>query len=277
MSHHAALERIRSLAPQARPAVAVLLGSGWGALTQHVQAALRIPYAELPGFPQAKVAGHSGELWLGHIGATEVAVLSGRQHSYESGAVDGMKVPLRTVQALGCQLLVQTNAAGSLKPSLPAGGMMLLSDHLNLPQRSPLVGETGTERFVNMVDAYDPGLRAHARAVAVRRGLTLNEGVYAWFMGPQFETPAEIRMAALLGADAVGMSTVPETILARHAGMRVLALSLITNLGAGLSAEPLSHAHTLAQAQAASANATGLLADIVAELAPQPARAKVLQ
>ncbi len=267
MSHHAALERIRLRAPQARAAVAVVLGSGWGALTQHLQSAIRIPYAELPGFPRASVAGHSGELWLGHIGATAVAVLSGRQHGYESGAVDGMKVPLRTVQALGCQLLVQTNAAGSLKPDLPTGSMMLLSDHLNLPQRSPLVGETGTERFVSMVDAYDPSLRARAQAVAARHGLTLREGVYAWFMGPQFETPAEIRMAALLGADAVGMSTVPETILARHAGMRVLALSLITNLGAGLSAEPLSHAHTLAQAQAASTSAAGLLAEIVAELA----------
>jgi len=268
MSHHAALQWIRSRAPQARPAVAVLLGSGWGALTQHVQAAIRIPYAELPGFPLTSVAGHGGELWLGDINGTAVAVLSGRQHGYESGAVDGMKIPLRTVQALGCQLLVQTNAAGSLKSGLPAGSMMLLSDHLNLPQRSPLVGETGSERFVNMVDAYDPSLRALAQAVAVRRGLTLHEGVYAWFMGPQFETPAEIRMAALLGADAVGMSTVPETILARHAGMRVLALSLITNLGAGLSAEPLSHAHTLMQAQAASAGAAGLLADIVAALKP---------
>jgi purine-nucleoside phosphorylase len=267
MSHHAALQWIRSRAPQARPAVAVLLGSGWGTLTQHVQAAIRIPYAELPGFPQTTIAGHSGELWLGHVGATAVAVLSGRQHGYENGAVDGMKIPLRTMQALGCQLLVQTNAAGSLKPDLPAGSMMLLSDHLNLPQRSPLVGEAGSERFVNMVDAYDPSLRAHAQAVAVRQGLTLHEGVYAWFMGPQFETPAEIRMAALLGADAVGMSTVPETILARHAGMRVLALSLITNLGAGLSSEPLSHAHTLAQAQAASSRASALLANILAELA----------
>ena len=267
MSHYAAaLELIRSRAPQARPGVAVVLGSGWGALTAHVQAAIRIPYAELPGFPQATVAGHSGELWLGHIGATQVAVMSGRKHGYETGEVDGMKVPLRALQALGCQVLVQTNAAGSLKPGLPPGSLMALSDHLNLPQRSPLVGETGSERFVGMADAYDPALRALAQTVASRSGLTLHEGVYAWFLGPQFETPAEIRMAALLGADAVGMSTVPETILARHANLRVLALSLITNMAAGLSAEQLSHAHTLAQAEAASSTASGLLARIIAAL-----------
>ena len=265
------LASIRQRAPQARPRIAIVLGSGWGGLTARIEAPLRIAYAALEDFPQTGVAGHSGELWLGRIGEHEVAVLSGRQHAYETGEVDAMKLPLRTLRALGCELLLQTNAAGSLRPAMGPGSLMLISDHLNLPQRSPLVGGAGTERFVDMVNAYDAGLRDCAKAVSVQRGVALHEGVYAWALGPQFETPAEIRMMQTLGADAVGMSTVPETILARHAGMRVLALSLITNLGAGLSREALSHAHTLAQAEAASDRACAFLLAVVQSLNLDPA------
>ena len=260
------LQQLRTLAPQARPRIAVVLGSGWGALTEHVREALRIPYAQLDGFPKATVRGHSGELWLGRIGANEVAVLSGRTHAYETGEVTGMQLPLRTLRALGCEVLVQSNAAGSLRAEMTPGSLMVLSDHINLSQRSPLVGAAGSERFVDMHKAYDEALRALAQQVASAKGVTLHQGVYLWTLGPQFETPAEIRMFQQLGADAVGMSTVPETILARHAGMRVLALSLLTNMGAGLSDESLSHAHTLSQAQAASAVAGGLLADIIAAI-----------
>ena len=263
----AALEQVRARAPHARPRIALVLGSGWGGATAHITDAVRIRYAELSGFPQPTVGGHSGELWLGRIGPHEVAVMSGRQHAYETGAVDGMKLPLRVLRALGCELLVQTNAAGSLRLDMAPGSLMLITDHLNLPQRSPLVGEAGAARFVDMADAYDPGLRAHAKALARARGVALFEGVFAWFLGPQFETPAEIRMAQVLGAHAVGMSTVPETILARHAGMRVLALALITNMAAGLSDEALSHVHTLAQADAAGASAGDLLARIIASIA----------
>jgi len=261
-----AIDTIRQRAPDIQPRIAVVLGSGWGTLTDHLTNATQIPYPELAGFPQAGVAGHSGSLWLGHLGAQPVAVLSGRQHGYESGVIDSMAVPLRVLQDLGCHTLVQTNAAGSLNHDMPPQSLMLLSDHINLPQRSPLVGRSGSERFVNMVDAYDPTLRAHARRVARTHGVTLFEGVYAWAFGPQFETPAEIRMLRLLGADAVGMSTVPETILARHLGLRVLALSFITNLGAGMSTEHLSHAHTLQQAQLGSLAASRLLADIVTKM-----------
>jgi purine-nucleoside phosphorylase len=267
MSEDLALERIRALAPAVRPRIAVLLGSGWGGLTRQLADAQRLPYAELPGFPGAGVAGHAGELWLGRLGMREVVVLSGRRHTYEDGAANGMKGALRTLRALGVQVLVQTNAAGSLDAALPTGSLMLISDHLNLPQRSPLVGEGGSERFVDMVNAYDPALREVALAAAARRGSTLQEGVYAWVLGPQFETPAEIRMLQTLGARAVGMSTVPETILARWLGLRVLALSLVTNLAAGLSDETLSHAHTLAQAEAAGERAGALLADIVQAIA----------
>lgn len=266
MSIEKTLEQIRARAPQARPRVAVVLGSGWGQLAAAVEDAIHIPYTALDGFPQATVAGHSGELVLGHVGGTPVAVMSGRKHVYETGLVDGMKHPLRTLQALGCETLVLTNAAGSLDPALGVGSLMLISDHINFPQRSPLIGEAGSERFVAMSDAYDPALRARAQAVASERGVTLHEGVYLWCVGPQFETPAEIRLFRLAGAQAVGMSTVPETIIARHAGLKVLAFSLLTNMGAGLSDEHLSHAHTLEQARHAGDMASGFLADVIRQL-----------
>ena len=259
-----ALALLRERAPGRAPRIALLLGSGWGGFVQRLEAPLRIAYADLQGFPAAGVAGHAGQLWLGLIGAAEVAVLAGRRHTYESGRADAMKAALRTLRDFGCDTLVQTNAAGSLDPALAPGSLLLISDHLNLPQRSPLEGEAGDERFVDLTDAYDPALRAAARAAAARAGIALHEGVYAWMLGPQFETPAEIRMLRLLGAAAVGMSTVPETLIARWLGLRVLALSLITNPAAGLSDQALSHAHTLQQAQAAAAPACAMLAELVA-------------
>ncbi|MBI5718500.1 MAG: purine-nucleoside phosphorylase [Burkholderiales bacterium] len=252
-----------------RPAIAVLLGSGWGPFADAVQDPLAIPYEELPAFPVLQVGGHAGRVVLGRLGRHEVAVLAGRKHAYETGTADGMKAAVRSLARAGVQVLVQTNAAGSLTLALPPGSTMLIADHLNLAQQSPLFGEPGDERFVSMVNAYDAALREGARAAL--RGLqgqepgldAIGEGVYAWFMGPQFETPAEIRMMQLLGAQAVGMSTVPETIVARHAGLRVLAVSLLTNMAAGLSDEKLSHAHTLATAAAASARAVAQLTAIV--------------
>jgi len=191
-------------------------------------------------------------------------VLAGRKHSYETGAADGMKGVIRTLAALGVQVLVQTNAAGSLDATMPPGSVMLIEDHLNVVQMSPLVGEKGDSRFVDMGAAYCPTLRAQAQAAAVAAtGQAMPRGVYAWVLGPQFETPAEIRMLQAFGAQAVGMSTVPETILARHAGLRVLALSMMTNMAAGLSSETLSHGHTMATAQAASARAVQLLVAVV--------------
>jgi purine-nucleoside phosphorylase len=265
--HHPALRQLLARAPAAHPRIAIVLGSGWDGLTEHVLDRVRVPYAELEGFPCAAVPGHKGELLLGRVGERQVAILSGRKHAYEDGDVNAMKVPLLALQALGCEILVQTNAAGSLDAQMGVGSMMVLRDHINLPQRSPLVGESGSERFVNMIDAYDPQLRLTALAVARRNGVGLHEGVYMWCLGPQFETAAEIRMFRQLGADAVGMSTVPETILARRAGMKVLALSLITNMAAGLSAESLSHAHTLEQAGRVNATASRLLADVIKEIA----------
>jgi len=261
-----ALDILRQRFPQARPRIAVVLGSGWADVAQRVQQPQRISYRDLPGFPVPSVQGHASDLLLGRLGEHEVVVLTGRKHTYETGDCDGMKLPIRTLRDWGCEVLVQSNAAGSLQPHMPPGSLMVLSDHINLSQRSPLIGESGSERFVSMVNAYDAALREQAQAVALARGETLHSGVYVWCVGPQFETPAEIRMFKALGADAVGMSTVPETIIARHAGMRVLAVSLLTNMAAGLSSEDLSHAHTLAQAAAASERAAGLLCDVVARL-----------
>jgi purine-nucleoside phosphorylase len=261
-----ALDVLRQRLPQARPRIAIVLGSGWGDVAQRVQGATRISYRDLPGFPLPSVQGHASDLIYGRMGEHEVVVLTGRKHTYETGEPDGMKLPIRTLRDWGCEVLVQTNAAGSLQAAMPPGSLMALSDHINFSQRTPLIGESGSERFVSMVNAYDEGLREQALAVAAARGDTLHTGVYVWFVGPQFETPAEIRMFARVGADAVGMSTVPETIIARHAGMRVLALSLLTNMAAGMSAEVLSHAHTLSQAAAASDRAAGLLCDVVAQL-----------
>lgn len=249
-----------------RPRIAVLLGSGWGGFLELVSDAIDLPYADLPAFPRPGVGGHAGRVRLGRIGRNEVIVLAGRRHAYETGEADGMKGAVRTLAALGVQVLVQTNAAGSLDPALPPGSLMTIGDHLNLPQRSPLVGEAGDARFVDMSDAYDAALRAQAAALAGAQAP--GEGVYAWVLGPQFETPAEIRMLRLLGARAVGMSTVPETILARHAGLRVLAYALITNFAAGLSDERLSHAHTLAGAAAAGERARSVLAAVVGGLEP---------
>ena len=248
------------------PQVAVLLGSGWGPFAQQVQDAFDVPYADLPAFPQLAIGGHAGLLKAGRVGKVEVAVLAGRQHAYETGEADGMKGAIRTLAALGVQVLVQTNAAGSMDATTRPGELMLISDHLNVAQRSPLVSEPGDKRFIDMSTAYCPKLRAQALAAAQAAGTPLREGVYAWVLGPQFETPAEIRMLRAFGAQAVGMSTVPETILARHAGLRVLALSMMTNMAAGMEAQTLSHAHTLATAGAASERAVRTLAAVVQAL-----------
>ena len=248
------------------PSIAVLLGSGWGPVADRVQHAVDIPYSELPAFPTLAIGGHSGRVRLGQLGGRAVAVLAGRKHAYETGEPDGMKGAIRTLAAIGVQVLVQTNAAGSMEEFMRPGDLMLITDHINVAQRSPLFHEPGDDRFVDMSSAYDHALGEQAVAAAKRMGTTLHRGIYAWVMGPQFETPAEIRALRSMGAQAVGMSTVPETILARHAKMRVLALSMFTNLAAGMSAETLSHAHTLAMAQAASEGAVNLLEAVVAAL-----------
>ncbi len=256
---------IQSRVPDFRPEVAVVLGSGLGPFADNVDLQAEIGYEELPGFPEAGVGGHAGRLLLGRVAGTAVAVLQGRTHYYEDGRADAMKLPIRTLAAIGCNTLLLTNAAGSLLYDSAPGSVMLLSDHLNMAGVSPLFGERGNERFVSMADAYDPALRRQLLAVAERRDISLPEGVYAWMSGPQFETPAEIAMLKTLGADAVGMSTVPEVILARHQGLRVAALSIITNYAAGMSDTALSHEQTIEYAARAADTVQQLLTGLLEE------------
>jgi len=246
-------------APGFRPRVAVVLGSGLGVFAGDVRGVATVPYSDLPGFPETSVDSHAGQLVLGHVGPTPVAVLQGRAHYYERGRADEMKGAIATLAGLGCETLLLTNAAGSLRADMPPGSVMAISDHINLTGVNPLFGEAGDRRFVDMADAYDPALRTKMKAAGAASGIVVREGVYVWFSGPSFETPAEIRAAKILGADAVGMSTAPETILARHAGMKVAALSLITNYAAGMTDEKLGHAQTLAVAGEAAGSVRRLL------------------
>lgn len=226
------------------PETALVLGSGLGSLVEKVSQAVHIPYGRLEGFPRGGVSGHAGEVVAGYLSATPVLVLSGRVHYYERGDAAAMRPALEVLQAVGVRRLILTNAAGSLRPRMAPGSVMMISDHINWSGRNPLIGEETEARFVGMTSAYSPTLRDRFRKVAKSENIDLGEGVYMWFSGPSFETPAEIRAAGLLGADAVGMSTVPEVIVARFLGMECAAFSVITNFAAGMTGAELSHDET---------------------------------
>ncbi len=247
MTAEAALDVIRERAPRAIAKVGLILGSGLGGLADLVDGTA-IDYADLPGFPRAGVSGHSPKLVIGTLEGAAVAVLGGREHYYEHGRADAMRVPLEVLAALGVETIIVTNACGSFRADIPPGNLMLLSDHINYAGLSPLIGEPTDRRFVNLTEAYDPELRAALKKHAEALGIPLLEGVYAWWPGPMFETPAEIRALKTLGADAVGMSTVPEVVLARFLGLRCAAVSVVTNMAAGLGNEQISHEHTKASA-----------------------------
>jgi purine-nucleoside phosphorylase len=249
------------------PRVGIVLGSGLGGFVERLDAATAIPYSDLPGFPQPTVGGHSGRLMLGTLAGVPVMVMQGRAHYYEAGRSDGMRVPLASLRALGGEILLLTNAAGSLRTETGPGDLMLITDHINFGGRNPLIGERDDSRFVDMSEAYDRNLRQQLSDIAAELDITLHQGVYMWFSGPSFETPAEIRAARALGADAVGMSTVPEVILARHLGLRVAAVSAITNLAAGMARAPISHAQTQTLARQALVPLERLLAGVVEALA----------
>jgi len=241
------VEIIRNRAGSEPIELALILGSGLGHLA-HAVNGVAIPYADLPGFPHVSVSGHNPSLHVGTLEGVRVAVLGARQHYYEKGNPAAMRVALETLKALGAGALIATNAAGSLRSDIRPGDLMLLSDHINFSGLNPLIGEPTDARFVPMTDAHNPAMRAALQAAARAEGVALPEGVYAWYSGPSFETPAEIRAIKILGGDAVGMSTVPEVILARFLGLKVAAISTITNMAAGLSDEKISHEHTKAMA-----------------------------
>jgi xanthosine phosphorylase len=253
--------------------VGVVLGSGLGVVAEAVSDPVVVPYADLPGFPAPTVAGHAGQAVLGSIAPRHgaqagvgVAVLQGRAHLYEGGDPEALRVPVRALKDAGAEVLILTNAAGSLRPEVGPGSLMAITDHINLTGVNILTGpndDTIGPRFPPMGDAYDPALLEQLRATAVQLGIPLAEGVYLAVSGPSFETAAEIRAFGVMGADAVGMSTVHETTLARHCGLRVLALSAITNLAEGMSDVPLSHEQTLRDAQRASGALTELLLGVI--------------
>ena len=233
----------------------IVLGSGLGGIADALSNPTSFPYAELEGFPRPTVAGHGGTLHMGELNGLPVAVYAGRKHIYEGGDPGAMRVPIRLLKQLGADALLVTNAAGSLRAEVGPGRLMAITDHINLLGVNPLTGPNDDAvgpRFPSLRDAYDPALLEQLRAAAAALGIELAEGVYLATAGPTFETPAEIRMFRTLGADAVGMSTVPEVILARHSGLRVVAVSAITNLAEGMGGEELSHEQTLRNAEVAA-------------------------
>lgn len=240
-------KQIKDVAGDEPVRVGLILGSGLGHIANEVDG-VAIPYGDLDGFPHAGVSGHNPNLVVGDLEGVRVAVFGGRAHYYESGRGDAMRLPLEVLRALGADTMIATNAAGSMRPDMPTGSIMCLSDHINFSGLNPLIGEPTDARFVPMKDAYDPKSRKALRAAAEASDVEMADGVYAWYSGPSFETPAEIKAIAMLGADAVGMSTVPEVILARFLGLKVAAISTITNMAAGMSNESISHEHTKAMA-----------------------------
>lgn len=264
-------EMVRQRAPGFVPRVGLVLGSGLGALAGRLQVVAELDTRDLPGFPAPTVEGHRGRLLLGSLAGVPVACLEGRPHLYEGHPAPAIAMPVRLLRALGCSLVVLASAVGSLRPDLGPGALALVTDHLNLHGTNPLVGPNDERigpRFPDLVDLYDPGLRARVRGVAGRLGQPLAEGVLAGWLGPCFETPAEIRMLRLLGADLVGMSMVPEAIAGRHCGLRVLGIAVVTNLAAGLSPDPTSHTETLERAN----EAAGRLGELVEAALPELVR-----
>lgn len=265
-----AADVLRERAPGLEPRLGIVLGSGLGSLGDALDEAVAVPYAEIPGFPRSTVAGHAGRFVLGTLEGVPVACMQGRFHLYEGHAPAVIKLPIRTFAALGVEALLLTNAAGSLRAEAKPGSLMLITDHINGMWTNPLVGPNDDEwgdRFTGLENAYDPELRARLLRIAGELGIRLHEGVYIALLGPLFETPAEIRAYKVLGADAVGMSTVPEVIVARHAGMRVAAISAITNLAVGMSDEPIDHEQTLRGAAMAAESLVRLTRAFVASFA----------
>ena len=279
-----AAAHIRSRTPL-QPAIGIILGSGLGNFATHVEAATRIPYAEIPHFPHSTVEGHSGDLVLGEISGVPVAVMQGRVHAYEGYTIEQVTFPTRVLGVLGCKTLIVTNAAGAIRTTLQQGSIVAISDHINLTGTNAAAGpneprftvsKQPAQRFFDMTAAYSRRLRTLAIEEAARQQLGLTEGVYLAVLGPSFETPAEIRAFRTLGADLVGMSTVHEVIVARHMGIEVLGLSVVTNMAAGVplagqeTAQPLDHIEVIETGRRIEKQFAGLLAALIPRIASLP-------
>lgn len=267
-----AAEFIQKQKPDFKPKVGIVLGSGLGALADLIEDKTVFSYEDLPGFPVSTVSGHAGKLVLGYLNSVPVVCLQGRVHPYEGATNEKIKTLIRTFKALGCEIYLATNAAGSLRAEVGPGELVSITDHINFQPGNPLVGlndEDFGPRFVGMDEAYDPILRKKLRETADALDIQLHEGVYLSALGPVFETPAEIRAFRILGADVVGMSTVPEVIIARHCDMRVVVISAITNLAAGMSTEKLSHEGTLHYANLVSEKMCNLVSNFMENISDE--------
>jgi purine-nucleoside phosphorylase len=263
-------DAIRSRVGDAVPEIGIVLGSGLGGLAGDIENAVRVPFAEVPGFPSATVVGHAGAVVWGRLGGRNVVALAGRFHMYEGHPPQLAAFPVRVMHELGAKTYFASNAAGGIRRDLAAGDLMIIDDHLNLTGVNPLTGhvEDGDERFPDMSAPYDAELRSLLRKSAEKVGVAPKEGVYAWLSGPSFETRAEIRMLERLGADAVGMSTVPEVIVARAIGMRVAAMSCIANTASGVTDAPVLHTDVLEVTARAARGFQALVREFVSELPP---------
>lgn len=258
------------------PRIGLILGSGLGLLAKQMTDALGIGFDELAGFPISTVPGHAGELVLGRLAGVPVACMKGRAHFYEGYGVGVMTSAVRTLKLMGCEMLLVTNAAGSLRPEVEAGSLVAITDHINLLPGNPMIGlndERFGPRFFSMANAYDHELRDLLKATAQASGITLHEGVYAACPGPNFETAAEVRMLSVMGADVVGMSVVPEVLAARHCDLKVVCVSVITNLAEGLSPVALSHEQTLKYAAIGAKDLVPLMLAFIARIAQRPGAA----
>ena len=267
-AYQKATQQILSRAGSYPPEVGVILGSGLAGVAELLTDTVVLPYSEIEGFPLSGVEGHAGELVMGKQGDCSVACLQGRWHAYEGHDLADLAVPIRALKAAGCKSLLITCAAGSLQQGMPPGSLMMLTDHINWPGLSPLIGPNDDEmgpRFTDLSNAYDDELQELMRQSASNASIALQEGVYLWCLGPSFETPAEIRAFAGLGADAVGMSTVPEVLVARHCGLKVAAIAVITNLAAGMQSG-LSHEQTLTAGSKAAPMLTTLIGEYLQRL-----------
>lgn len=256
---------------QHRPQLAVVLGSGLGAFARELVSPEVVPYSDIPHFPHSTVPGHAGRLVVGQMAGSAVAVMAGRVHAYEGYSAQEVVFPVRVLGALGVKTLLVTNAAGAVNTAFRPGELMVITDHLNMTGRNPLVGreeESLGSRFPDMTDAYSPKLRSICESAAYRIGLRMRKGVYAGLLGPSFETPAEIRMLRTLGADAVGMSTVLEVIAAHHMGIQVLGISCLTNMAAGILPQRLSHREVLETGE----RARGVFLELLKEVLPALAK-----
>lgn len=270
---HQAVEFIQKCKPDFKPQVGLILGSGLGALAEEMESATRIPFSEIPNFPNVTVQGHQGALVLGYMRGLPVACYQGRIHSYEGAKAENFKIFIRTLRELGCESLLLTNSSGSLRENVGPGELVLINDHINLQPMNPLSGPNDDEfgpRFYPMDDAYDIKLRTRIHQVAKSLQIDLHEGVYICVSGPFFETPAEIRAFRTLGADVVGMSTIPEVLVARHCGLRVAIISVITNLAAGMSTEQITHEGTLHYGKLGAIKLAKLINAVVESLKNEP-------